>query len=313
MFKLSVIIPVYNAADYIKRCAESLFKQTLDCFEILFVDDCSSDGSAAIINDILEKYPNRKKQTKIIKTPVNSGACVSRFYGLDFASGEYIVFCDSDDFFSFDALKKIFNEVCSSEADIVVYDYFLHSAQNVEEQKLKLKGNGNYFEGLLRGRVNTTLWNKVFRRHMFNFISFMPKGDMGEDFIMLLQLFFKSRKNVYLEEPLYHYCINENSISHKKTESGILERFNQSIANAEVFINFMRENDLEKKYSREINRVLFYKKTLLYPLVSNPKFYQLWKNTFSEINHSLLFNPLIPFKEKVKYILVFVKLYRKGF
>ena len=72
MPKVSVIVPVYNVAEYIERCARSLFEQTLDDMELIFIDDCTPDNSVEIIKRVLDEYPQRKQQTRIFKMPTNS-------------------------------------------------------------------------------------------------------------------------------------------------------------------------------------------------------------------------------------------------
>ena len=81
--KVTVIVPVYNVATYIEKCAVSLFAQTLDSLEILFVDDCSPDNSIDIIKETLKKYPVRNSLTRIIRMPSNSGQAAVRRQGVD--------------------------------------------------------------------------------------------------------------------------------------------------------------------------------------------------------------------------------------
>ena len=86
--KVTVIVPVYNVATYIEKCAVSLFAQTLDSLEILFVDDCSPDNSIDIIKETLKKYPVRNSLTRIIRMPSNSGLAAVRRQGLIEATGK---------------------------------------------------------------------------------------------------------------------------------------------------------------------------------------------------------------------------------
>ncbi len=97
MLKVSVIIPVYGVEKYIERCTRSLFEQTLDDMEFIFVNDCTKDNSIAIIERIAEEYPLRKSQIHILNHQVNKGLPIARQTGLRVATGEYIAHCDSDD------------------------------------------------------------------------------------------------------------------------------------------------------------------------------------------------------------------------
>ena len=96
--KVSVCIPVYGVEKYIERCARSLFEQTMkDDIEFIFVNDCTPDKSIEVLQKVLEEYPNRKEQVKIIHHEINRGVSAARKTALMNSHGEYIIFCDSDD------------------------------------------------------------------------------------------------------------------------------------------------------------------------------------------------------------------------
>ena len=97
MPKVSVIIPVYGVEKYIERCARSLFEQTLDDIEYLFIDDCTPDRSVEILKQVLDEYPHRKNQVIIHRMEKNSGQAAVRKWGMLNVAGEYVIHCDSDD------------------------------------------------------------------------------------------------------------------------------------------------------------------------------------------------------------------------
>ena len=97
MYKVSIVIPVYNVEKYIERCVRSLFEQTLDDIEYIFVDDCSPDQSVAVLQSTLQDYPNRKESVRIIRHKENKGVAVARNAGINAAQGKYLIHCDSDD------------------------------------------------------------------------------------------------------------------------------------------------------------------------------------------------------------------------
>ena len=97
MPKVSVVIPVYNVEQYIERCLYTLFGQTMDDIEYIFVDDSSTDSSVKIINKSLELYPYRKVLTKILRHSSNLGVGAARTTGIKAATGDYIIHCDPDD------------------------------------------------------------------------------------------------------------------------------------------------------------------------------------------------------------------------
>ena len=107
MPKISVIIPVYNVEKYIERCVRSLFEQTLGEIEYIFVDDCTPDGSIAILRRIIEDYPERKPFVSIISHEQNKGLAIARRTGVNAACGEYVAFCDSDDWVDTNMYEKL--------------------------------------------------------------------------------------------------------------------------------------------------------------------------------------------------------------
>lgn len=92
MPKVSIIILVYNIEKYIEKCARSLFQQTLDDLEYIFVNDCTPDNSINVIQDVLKDYPSRKNQVKIVNLEINSGQAAARKRGVLEATGEFVIF-----------------------------------------------------------------------------------------------------------------------------------------------------------------------------------------------------------------------------
>ena len=117
MNKVSVIIPVYNVQDYLAECLESILNQTYTYFEILCIDDCSTDGSSAI----LREYARKDSRIKVWTNEKNSGQAYARNVGLSNAVGEYVLFVDADDMICQDLLEKCMEVSCNS--DMVCFDY----------------------------------------------------------------------------------------------------------------------------------------------------------------------------------------------
>ena len=108
--KVSVIVPIYGVEAYIERCAVSLFEQTLDDIEYIFVNDCTPDESMKILSHVLSRYPHRTDQVVIINQPKNMGAAKAREVGIKAAKGEYIIHCDSDDWVDKDMYFLMYQE-----------------------------------------------------------------------------------------------------------------------------------------------------------------------------------------------------------
>lgn len=121
--KISIIIPVYNAEKHIEKCARSLFEQTLFSVEYIFVDDCSSDNSVDVVKTVLNDYPERKEQCVFLCLDKNSGPATARNKGLEEAKGDYIYFCDADDWLDSSMLEEMLSLAEKEKADIVICDF----------------------------------------------------------------------------------------------------------------------------------------------------------------------------------------------
>lgn len=110
MPKVSVIIAVYGAEKYIEKCARSLFEQTLDDIEYIFVDDCTPDKSMDILISVLSDYPNRKNQVKIILNDTNLKQGRTRAVGMKATTGDYLIHCDPDDWVEHNMYELLYNK-----------------------------------------------------------------------------------------------------------------------------------------------------------------------------------------------------------
>ena len=123
MDKISIIVPVYNVDKYLKRCVDSLLKQTYENIEIILVNDCSPDNSAQIISE----YEMSDSRVKGITQPQNMGVSAARNRGLEEASGEWIAFCDGDDWYLPEFCEEMLNSAKENGSDFVICDYQLVS------------------------------------------------------------------------------------------------------------------------------------------------------------------------------------------
>lgn len=117
---VSIIIPVYGVENYIDRCARSVFKQTYGNLEIIFVDDCTLDNSINVLRTVMEMYPERKNQVKILRHNHNRGLSAARNTGMDVATGEYIYFLDSDDAITEDCVEILEENISHGGCDFVI-------------------------------------------------------------------------------------------------------------------------------------------------------------------------------------------------
>lgn len=313
MPKVSVIIPVYGVEKYIERCARSLFEQTLDDIEYLFIDDCTPDRSIEVLKSILEEYPNRKEQVIIHRMEQNSGQAAVRKWGMLNATGDYVIHCDSDDWVDEDMYRAMYEKAVEGDYDLVACDYFESDGFNklVKKEFVNTKQDLLFYDVLTR-ITGSMVWNKMVRRTIYSNQIDFPRYNMGEDHALLIQLALFCKTSARIDKPLYYYYQNTQSITKVPSREGIIKRFTHSIGNAETILRFMKAHNLDEKYSNELTRLLLHKKNLIRPLISEKEYYHLWINTFREINSKVLFNPCVTLAEKIKFILSYMKLYKNA-
>ena len=130
--KVSLLVPVYGVEKYIRQCSQTLFGQTYDDIEYVFVDDCSPDNSVAVIRQVLAKYPHREQQVRIIRHDRkirhdrNRGLGAARKTALEAATGDFVLNVDSDDYLALDAVGKLVSCQQLTDADIVSGNYSSH-------------------------------------------------------------------------------------------------------------------------------------------------------------------------------------------
>lgn len=215
--KVTVIIPIYNVEKYVERCARTLFAQTLDELEFIFVDDCSKDLSINIIESILKEYPQRQNQVKILRHKNNKGVASARLTGILASKGEYLIHCDPDDYVDVTIYEKLYNKIKVSEADIVICN-----SVKVEENGFYENENREYptsEEYLLNWFTSNcsyyALWDKLMRRSLImeNLIFPQEGVNIGEDFECVVKAFYYAKKIVVEKSKLYYYCMRSDSIT----------------------------------------------------------------------------------------------------
>lgn len=220
MPKLSVIVPVYNVEQYIERCAHSLLEQTLDDIEYIFIDDCTPDKSISIIEQVLSKYPNKRKNTIIYHQETNKGLPAARTKGLELSTGEYIIHCDSDDWLDVDLYEKMYNKAVSEGADIVLCD-------EIEEYGSFSKRNTHYdypgnaceiIQNIRNRYIGMYVHNKMVKRIIYTDNNVLPYPDinMWEDNGLMYRLFYYAEKVAQINDSFYHYNrANVTSITYR--------------------------------------------------------------------------------------------------
>lgn len=215
MPKVTVIIPVYKVEQYIARCACAIFEQTLDDIEIIFIDDCTPDNSVAIIEQMLLRYPNRKSQTIIFHQGINKGLPAARTKGIELASGEYIIHCDSDDWPDTDLYEKMYNKAVLENADIVLCDEireFSRCSQYAKHYDYP-SSTHEIIKNIRKVCIGMFVHNKLVKRNIYTRYNILPYSDvnMWEDMGLMFRLFYHAKSFTQINDSFYHY--NRTNVS----------------------------------------------------------------------------------------------------
>ena len=217
MIKVSVIIPVYKVEQYIERCVRSLMEQTMDEMEFLFVNDCTTDKSIAVLESVLDDYPHRKPQVRIINHERNKGVHMARKTGLEHALGEYIGFCDSDDWCEPEMFEIMYRKACDQNADIVVNNAFIERGCRQEMTTISISPTPQ--DCLKRfhqkDRMAVAFWRHLIRRASLSLAFFdrVIPADRGTDLFMMIQVYYHARSIAAVPDCLYHYRIRPYSLT----------------------------------------------------------------------------------------------------
>lgn len=281
--KLSVLIPVYNVEDYLEECVGSVLKQSNQNFEIILINDGSTDASGEICNRLKETHPEK---IKVIHKE-NEGQLLARWDAIQVASGEVLVFLDSDDCLREDALEILlncFNETC---CDMVLYDSsdrkdFSHKIQFFPfPHRFCMVGKEKsvFYQRVAEGQIPNSVCMKATKRHCYadlpNLNDFRDVKS-GEDLLLSLYAVTAARKIVYLNETLYFYRQREGSIVHNFTP-GMMQSIKKVNLELEQFVKIWEMPELYPLIcAREVRTwigilmILLEKKDQM----SSPEFYQ---------------------------------------
>lgn len=241
---------MYNVEKYIRRTLESVVSQTFKNFEVVIVNDGSTDGSLKIIEEFVNKYENF-----ILVDQKNSGVGVARNSGVKHSSGRYIAFLDSDDFLEPNYLKKLYCAAIKTGADIVCCNFYFY----YESTKLKIYCPINSIPGVYSGEkalkkitscVGTFsfMWNKLFKRSLFVNHKIEFYDMYFEDSATSPQLFFYANIVTFIPDVLYNYVMRDTSILHTMNA----KKINDFMKSLGIMRNFYEKKGIYKKYKRRL-------------------------------------------------------------
>lgn len=244
---ISVIVPIFNTQDYLECCIKSILTQSFKNFELLLINDGSTDKSG----EICEKYASMDERIRYIYKE-NGGLSDARNKGIECAKGEYLAFIDSDDFIHKDMLKILYDNLLNYNADISVCSFWWleeaeAGAKDIEENEPICFEQNEVMQQLFDRNLETVVaWNKLYRAEMFQDVRY-PVGRLHEDEFIVHRLLFNCSKIVYSNCKLYYYIRHSNSITGNVSEKRIhdtLDAFADRISFLEQ-VGLQRESDRE--------------------------------------------------------------------
>ena len=309
-YKISVIVPIYNKAAYIERCAISLFEQTLEDIEYIFVNDNTPDDAVDILQKVVRAYPSREPHVQIYNLPQNIGLPSVRKFGIAKANGEFIANCDSDDWVAPTMYQEMYELAKLENHDIVRCNFArTDGVSSINSYDIDLNHYNDktlLYSDLLRGYDLNSVCDKIIKRDLFvNNRIIYPTLNMLEDFVITAQVLYLCNSVGYINKSLYFYYTNPASISKLPTKQAVKSRFEQKVANVNIILDFVDKKNLCNIYKKELlilrNNVL----GELLPYISDKEFYYLWKTAYPEI--SILTLPGM--KLKIKWLIIYCHLY----
>lgn len=252
--KLSVIIPVYNVKEYLEKCVDSILSQNYDLFEVILVDDGSTDGSGYIC----DQYASKDCRIKVIHQK-NQGHTAARQSGFAASSGEYLLFIDSDDWIDRKMFHSMMTRAMETDADIVQCSYrsvkdgrgrdevpiYETGVYGYERLKAEIYPKMIYAGGFYRFGIAPNMWNKIFKRHLIE--DNLPRIDRrirsGEDGLLTFSCFLQARTVCIVPGCYYNYRSREVSMCRITDDS----RLDQNHILFEYYKKWFYENPILKE------------------------------------------------------------------
>lgn len=222
--KVSILVPIYGVEQYIERCAVSLFEQSYDNIEYIFVNDATRDNSTAVLDTVINRYPLRKPVVCIIHHPQNKGLSAARNTAIAHSTGDYILHVDSDDYLSLDTVAHLTAKAEQTKADIVLFDTNILTPKGIITKQINYSDKVTYIKRLLQHTEQCAHWNKFYRGDFYRLSGIQSCEDirLAEDYAVTPRLVHNAQNISVLHEPLYFYeTCNQSSYIHNLTRAAI--------------------------------------------------------------------------------------------
>ena len=312
--RVSIIVPVYNSEAYLRACLESIEAQSFRDFEVLLVDDGSSDSSGRICDE----WGLRDSRFKVIHT-ANNGVSAARNRGLDSASGDFVYFVDSDDSLVPETLKRLVLAMDGGKYDIAASAYTYIGSGGEREKKLSPESHFSVYGGeeairlMLNGgdTIWFTCWNKLINRRLVETLRFKPIAQ--EDFLFCTELYLNTSEIIFVNESLYRYYDRPGSLSKDVSIIGlhktvpVLWELYQSVPESR---HSLRTLILIKLYRRILSTSYIVKESGITPAELRSH-RSLCASIVKESRKAFMSDASIPLKEKLLFITVRALFWRR--
>lgn len=287
---ISIVVPIYNCSRYLNRCIDCIHHQSYKDWELILVDDGSTDGSGAICDELGR---TSGLNVHVIHQP-NKGASVARLKGIECSRGDYLTFVDSDDIIEDDYLERLYKVMNQFGVKIAACDQIKHQ----EGTELIVDKSGKVMlldEKPIQYRFfNYQFWGlggKIYHKSVFEGVYF-PEYTINEDYVVMAQLFNLQKQMAYVPMGLYHYMTHGDSLSHQKLSKRMFDEYYNKLwvrdfyaeknprylKNAEAqltetcikLIRCVSMEDKEKNYQKEKGDMQAYLRSNLFSIMYNP-------------------------------------------
>lgn len=300
--KVSIIIPAYNAGEYITKCINSLINQSYKNIEIIVIDDGSTDNTVSVCKSFNNEF------IKVVSQK-NSGPSCARNKGIEIATGKYLLFIDADDYLSYDSIEMMLKEMDSNSIVKVNFDYEKNNIVSINDKKIYGRINSNdYINGIINNNYPGFVWGTLFDKKIMGDLRFDTNTSFMEDAIFLVE-YLKKIDNVIYTKGTYFYVQNSSSItsnSDKVLQNIInidysLQKIG-SILNEPFKIQFKKIKLIEK----EIAKITDYNK--IKDVINNIKFVSIIDNIDLKNISSKLYKIIYLLYKKKCYFIIYMML-----
>lgn len=295
MYPVSILVPVYNVADYIERCVRSLMEQTYGNIQYVFVDDCTPDNSADIIRSIIKEYPQREKNVLILSHEKNRGLAAARNTAVDNATGLFVFHCDSDDYIEKDTIEKLVNTQIETNADIVTGLSLMETKdeKKIMETREYATKDKNILD-VIKPSLRHTIWGRLIKKTLYidNNIQAKEGSNVGEDVQVVPKLFYYAKKTAFCYSLIYHYnCENVNSYMYQTTNyTKLCKKVEQDVDSYMVVRDFFKEKDSRFFVEAELCVSKFTQRLMwIYVKLKDKKNFERIKKIYNQLNNKKVF------------------------